>query len=238
MLGAWMLNEASGARVNAQGTTSRNLSPVGSVANDTVNKVEGPASAAMASGGMALQTTDSAVVTPAAPFAMSIWVRPSAPLSGYVLQSANFPNGFRLGFSSNTITYQPFTGASTAAPAASTADVWTHIAVVQTTATACTLYVNGIIATTNASGCAYTSQSTNPFSIGSWSSDTNVAGQFDEAVVATQAWAGTTVCRICSCGVRGELCTCNGAAFVTVGRNATSCGSCTLPSNCSVATPP
>src|SRR5262245_25686948 len=59
MLAAWMLDEASGAvRVNAQGTTSRNLALHGTVAQNTTTKQEGAASAQAVTTGNWLETTD------------------------------------------------------------------------------------------------------------------------------------------------------------------------------------
>ena len=61
-------------------------------------------------------------------------------------------------------------------------------------------------------------------------------GQFDEAFIYSGILSATSKCRICSCGVDGTLCSCSGASFVSTGRNS-SCGSCSLPANCSASTP-
>jgi hypothetical protein len=236
MLAVWPLDEATGTRLNAQGTPSRNLSMIGAVTNDTTNKMEGTAAATMASTGMALTTSDPALVTPTPPFACALWVRPSSP-TGYLLQSANFPAGYRLSLNSQTPTYQPFTSQALAAPATIPLNAFAHVAFVQSTASTCALYVNGLSVATSAT-CTYTPQSTNPFNLGSSGTDSNVPGQYDEALCAALNLSATAICRICSCGVRGEQCACSGTSYTSTGRNATACGACPLPSDCSLTTPP
>ena len=63
-----------------------------------------------------------------------------------------------------------------------------------------------------------------------------VVGQFDECFVANTAFSDAAICRICSCGLRGEQCSCSGASYASKGRNATHCGNCVLPA-CNAATP-
>ena len=56
----------------------------------------------------------------------------------------------------------------------------------------------------------------------------------DEAFVIGKALTMSEICRICSCGIRGDLCSCNStnaAQYNYTGRNETYCGQCTLP-NC------
>ena len=63
-------------------------------------------------------------------------------------------------------------------------------------------------------------------------------GQVDEAFVCGGILSATDICRICSCGVNGTLCSCSNAVpgnYANPGRN-TSCGSCTLP-NCNAVGP-
>jgi hypothetical protein len=75
-IGAWMLDEPTpGARVNAQGTTARNLSESGPVPNDTTNKMEGTAAANPSSLPSFLFTADTTIQGIAPPFTCVIWAR-------------------------------------------------------------------------------------------------------------------------------------------------------------------
>ena len=70
------------------------------------------------------------------------------------------------------------------------------------------------------------------FYIGDQSSAYGVS--LDEAFVIGKALTMSEICRICSCGIRGDLCSCNStnaAQYNYTGRNETYCGQCTLP-NC------
>lgn len=64
------------------------------------------------------------------------------------------------------------------------------------------------------------------------------SGQLDECFYTKTALTDASICRICSCGVSGDKCTCDNGdltAYVTKG-DWTTCGSCTLP-NCNTASP-
>jgi hypothetical protein len=61
-------------------------------------------------------------------------------------------------------------------------------------------------------------------------------GNLDECFVIALELPATDVCRICSCGIDGSLCTCSGTSYTSSGRRTTSCNTCTLP-NCNQATP-
>jgi len=57
-------------------------------------------------------------------------------------------------------------------------------------------------------------------------------GLYDEWFVDERAFSAAEMCRLCSCGIRGEQCLCDGGdptQYVDSGRNATACNSCTLP---------
>lgn len=58
------------------------------------------------------------------------------------------------------------------------------------------------------------------------------AGSLDECFVKDGALTDAQICHICSCGIDGSLCTCDSGTYTEKGRNATYCGSCTLPTTC------
>lgn len=231
-LGAWMLDEASGTRVNAQGTTNLDFVPTGTVTNDTVNKMEGTAAANFAGGrfdSVALLTL------PSTDFTYGCWLRTVdsvGPTGRGIVQL--YHSGTASGFYGNLVNgvseFDPIpTTGKISAP--TTTGVYMHW-VGTNTATTKVLYKDGVQVAT-AAGVNLSSQAR------TWQlvQSSNWNGQMDECFLVASALTAPAVCRICSCGLRGEQCTCNGAAFVSTGRNATSCGSCTLPANCAAAVP-
>jgi len=57
-------------------------------------------------------------------------------------------------------------------------------------------------------------------------------GQLDECFVTARVLAAAEICRVCSCGIDGTLCTCDAgtpASYTNTGRNAGQCGACALP---------
>lgn len=243
MLGAWMLDEATGTRVNAQGTTARDMAKVGACAsvttmgNSTVDKMEGAASAVVVATSC-LATTDTFAGVVAV--TVGCWVKAAPPTgdAAFVMHDwSNSPNTVKLfrtaagGYSFGVRNTGAVLVSATSANSWPTA-VWSHVVGTLSAAGAVTLYVNGVqvAATTNTPVAA----ATLPFYLGE---NSTFAGNLDECVVDDIPMAAASVCRICSCGIRGEQCTCNGAAFTSTGRNATACGSCTLPADCSAAAP-
>lgn len=239
MLAAWMLDEASGTRANLEGTTTRNLLATatgGAVVNDTTNKMEGAAAASIPFQSY-LSTSDTALRGLTPPFTCGFWIRPSLNDS-YYMQNSTASDGFRFAIISSKFRYKPFTSADLEASSVTIpiSGAFSHGVIVQSTATDCAIAVNGAIVATK-STCPFTAQSTTDFALGAGGGGGG-SGQIDEAFCTARVLSAASICRICSCGVRGELCTCAGTAFATAGRNATACGSCTLPTDCSAATPP
>src|SRR5262249_7990532 len=106
---------------------------------------------------------------------------------------------------------------------------WHHVVGTMKSGTFIRLYVDGGQVASTAMPTATVRDV--PFYLGensSWS------GLLDECFFANLELAAASVCRICSCGLRGELCTCTGTAYASTGRNATSCNSCTLPADCTL----
>lgn len=238
MLACWMLDEASGTRTNAQGTTSRNLTESGgTTANDTTNKMEGTAAALLVAN-IWLQTTDATLKAIPAPFTCGLWARKTASNSMIVFGAYNGTvNGWQVWHNSDTNwQFQMFGGGNNIYfTPGNAANTWTHVAVRYgggASGTTLQSYKDGLPRTT-AEGPYIVSTGT-VFQVGSGS----YAGQIDELWCAGSVLSDAAICRICSCGVRGEQCTCTGSSFATTGRNASACSSCTLPALCNAPTPP
>jgi len=244
MTGAWMLDEASGsARVNAQGSTSRNLAETGgAIANSTTTKIEGTAAALFTSVN-SLRSSDGVLETITAPMSCTAWVYPQSSTTGYphLIQIGTAgSSGLQFGFGSNNNFYaQTFVPATVAATPnnAVPLNAWTHGAVTFD-GTTLTIYVNGVFSASVSVPGYQAPPGPDPFIVNDAApAGTYFAGLLDEVSCGKPLLSAASVCRICSCGLRGEQCTCNGASYTVAGRNAASCGSCALPA-CNAATPP
>jgi hypothetical protein len=245
MLAAWMLDEATGTRVNAQGTTSRDmLVNAGNPVNST-DRMEGAASMNATIGAEALATTDT-FSTLLSPFSVGCWVKPAGtyPTSGdgsgaFVMHhwdisavgtwhlrrwGAGYALDVKNADSSRSTLATPLSWPGTT--------TWHHVAATYVSAGTGRVYVDGaqVASTTMGTG-------TTTANVLYLMNNNDFFGQLDECWLAAAQLAAASICRICSCGVRGEQCTCSGTAFASVGRNATACGSCTLPADCSAAAP-
>ncbi len=101
------------------------------------------------------------------------------------------------------------------------------------------IYVNGVtnkdLGVPGYSFAYYITANTADFKIGSGTNKGDFYGYADECFVYKGVLSARDVCRICSCGIDGSLCACGQegqGAWDNVGRNATDCGSCTLPASC------
>jgi hypothetical protein len=236
MLGAWMLDESSGTRVNAQGTTARDLTVGAGSPSNSTDRMEGAASLNITATTTDLLTNES--FTGLVALSIGCWVKSNATNMTFAMHDwTNSKNTFRLNrtltggysfavFNNNT------TNLIITSPNSWTTTVWSHVVGTLSAAGDMALYVNGAqVATgTNAPVAAANVQ----LYIGD---NATYTGLLDECVFDDLPWAAASVCRICSCGIRGEQCTCSGTAFASTGRNATACGSCTLPADCSAAAP-
>jgi hypothetical protein len=240
MLAAWMLDETSGTRVNAQGTTSRDLAAVDtSDPGSSTDRQEGVASISMVAA-QSRHTTDTfaALVSPQS---MGCWVKTGATPSS---TAAFLMHHFQDGIAGTTKLTRDINGtyffravdstnaAHTVTSTAQPGNVWAHLAGTLVSGGPILLYLNGVQVASGTMGTAVASA--NPMYVGD---NFIFTGLIDECWVANTLLAATSICRICSCGVRGEQCTCSGASYAVAGRNATACGSCTLPA-CNAATPP
>ena len=232
---AWMLDEASGVRANAKNPPTSNLSEFGgTIANNTVDKREGAASAEMVVSRML-----SYAATPAAPLTFTIWARLGSGNTGIreIILNANASTGFALEYDGTATKYRVALNNPSSdilqAGTTTVAGPWTHLGFVRD-ATTTQLYLNGTLSAQKTNAFI-----TSTFANMNFSMNTTAAflGQLDEAGQFNIALSPQAMCRICSCGIRGEQCTCAGTAFASTGRNATDCGSCTLPADCSAAAP-
>jgi hypothetical protein len=234
MTAVYLLDEASGTRVNAQGTTARNLSEIGgTIPNDTTNKMEGTAAVTLTVS-QALQTLDAAIGAPVEPFTCGFWSRKTNSNSVVMLQIGsdhtlmfhNSDTNWSWNLRANNLYFTPGNAANT----------WTHVGIRQSAGVSQT-FKDGVARETSTRAWTQPTGGAIVFAVGSPASGTFV-GQVDEVWCTNTALSAASLCRICSCGIRGELCSCTGTAFNVTGRNASACGSCTLPADCTAATPP
>lgn len=242
----WLVDEASGTRTNAQGTTARNLAEVGgSTGNNTVQFREGTAAAELT----ATPTLETAALL-GRPYTCTMWVRPTTlpAVQDTIFQnrdtSGTLGDGFAVDYNSvNKFVLREMSGASQGAlnlPTSSALNVWAHVGVWHDSGANCALYVNGVIVS-GPVGCFSFILTGGVTRLGGnatvGAANTNLRGEVDEIACWSQALSATSLCRICSCGVRGEQCACSGASFTNTGRNASGCSACTLPADCSAAAP-
>ena len=241
MLAAYMLDESGAStHVNAQGTTSRNLTPSASPpGQDITNKMEGTAaSTSVASQGLTV-SGDTAFNALAGVLSFGCWTR--GVNSGAYKQAigkADASNGFAMSYETGpTAKLYILTGGTTTSIQVSVvANTYAHL-VGTYNHPSLKLYKNGALAASNGAIPGSPGTSTAALTVSDPANAFAGPGQLDECFVTNTELSAAAICRICSCGVRGEQCTCNGASYTSSGRNATNCGSCTLPSNCAATAP-
>jgi hypothetical protein len=79
----------------------------------------------------------------------------------------------------------------------------------------------------------YITANSSDFRIGSGANKGDFYGYADECFVYKGVLSARDVCRICSCGIDGSLCTCSmDNNWTNRGRWETDCGNCSLPTSC------
>jgi len=229
MLAAWMLDEPSGVRVNAQGTTSRNLTETNGPWNSDPDHMEGIAGINPVWGGRTLVTSDTTLAHLAPPFTCGAWLKVQNNNDSPFQASNGTTDGFVIKAGIWNWQFTSYGGTANVTTSVS-GGAWNHYVFKMAGGTLQT-YVNG--ATSSSVSGTYTPSTGTTFVVAP-----NMNSNMDEAWCAASALSNVAVCRICSCGVRGEQCSCSGTTFNIKGRNATVCGSCTLPADCTVTTPP
>jgi len=237
----WMLDESAGnARTNVQGVTSRNLTEQGgTLANDTTTKMEGTASVVGVTARY-LSTTD-AVLRSTGSLTVGFWARVTtagATMIAWRNSATLASDGYYIYWTSSDskwkLTHQGSLWSSATAPI----NTWAHVVIVeQQPAGNCFIYQNGVAAgSATGGGCPITPSTATSLRVAGDGTN-GFQGQMDEVFFTPVAYTAAQACRACSCGIRGEQCTCSGTSYTSTGRNAASCGSCTLPADCSVPLP-
>lgn len=246
----WSLDEASGTRAQDGGScgTDCNLPENGTVGQDTSDIREGSAAADFddnASNDLECEhaTCDELSFTGSVTF--GAWHQSDAVAAN----DSTFSNinvagtgGFQLQRNDasarlNCVVYDAG-GAVTASSADSSwpdDGTWVHtVCRFDDAADAIQAYINGATSGSSATQDSMAAPA-NGFTIGN-----NNAGNFpydgrsDEVFIYVGVLDAAEICHICSCGISNhQSCTCSGASYASTGRNASACGSCTLPSNCS-----
>jgi hypothetical protein len=229
ILASWMLDEASGTRVNAKGDPTMDLAVNGSVTQDTTNKIQGVAAAKFIDNSTYLSVTAAAISNLVSPLSVGCWIRPTAsPSLGFFLGRWG-THGFLLdqeGTNARFYIRVSSTNYQTSGGAFGGINAFHHV--VGTYAhPSMIVYTDGQNTGTATAGAALPTESVQ-FQLGTSNAGFPYAGQLDECFIASGALAPTQVCRICSCGLDGSLCTCSGASYTSSGRNASNCGSCTM----------
>jgi hypothetical protein len=98
------------------------------------------------------------------------------------------------------------------------------------------MYIDGAANGSAATQESLSNSSGSDFTISTGSASTDIAGRVDECFIIHDVLTAAEICRICSCGIDGTLCTCNGTAYTDDGRRTTDCGSCDA-GDCNAAAP-
>lgn len=236
MLGVWMMDEASGTRPNLAGNAALNLASGGGTppTNDTTTKMEGAASAVVTNAGSLTVTSTALDIT--SPLTLGAWVEVSSGSYDWAMSHWGSSYGYILDRNS-TLNWGGMSirngGTITDCTDVVTPSAGFHHFVGVYNHPNIYYYQDGVLKKTcTASG----TPGTQAVIFGAPEA-TKMNGHLDECFIVGQALSAAAICRICSCGLRGEQCTCSGTSYTSSGRNASNCGSCTLPA-CNAATPP
>lgn len=247
----WFLDEVSGTRDNAEGDPNNDLTSNGLGSDNGVVK-EGTRSAVSVAGGSTYAfcaLSDCETLNPTGSKTFGCWVNTAltTPLDDRSImrvQQSDTREGYQLyqATSSRANCTLGMGGVSTLSLVGTTnltQNTWKHVVCRADSALQRgDLFVN---ATSEANGTFLVGLdplvSTGHFSISdSYDGDEVFAGWLDECFVYHGALNDADVCRVCSCGVKGELCTCSGTSYTDAGRNVADCGSCVLP-DCDASAP-
>lgn len=247
MNAVWLLEEASGATRAASGScgSSCNLSPSGSPGQTTMH-MEGSYSAVYVAGNDALTCTNANCGTALGPastggsggsVSYGCWINfgstgstPVARLSASKGYLFDMPTDGQLG--RNAVCTIDATSATYSDGLDYTNKFWRHwVCRFDDSANTLNLYRNAT-SVASATPSAITSVSAT-FSLGLQALTTTL----DECFVYKGALTAKDICRICSCGMDGSLCSYFTAtdAWADKGRNATFCDSCAMPTSPSAA---
>jgi len=200
-------------------------------------------------------------------FTFGAWVRPEAGSGGTWFinsKSDSTTGGYQAQFSNaagnpdkticriNDSGNNPTTATGTATPAL---DTWLHVAC-RVYAGNVALYENGVLQATAAG--TYAAANGTVWAVGGDATQADLIGSMDEVFFFNTAISDASICRVCSCGIEGRLCTCDvtdptAYRACTVdgdcrapstcdgsfcrGRRVSACGSCTITATCNQAAP-
>jgi hypothetical protein len=242
--GVWYLEEGSTTTRASSGscTTACGLARTGQTTSNTTNFMQGAASNTFdgvnddlnctnANCGTALGATSNVT--------FGCWTRvtayPNNLTNATLLTRYTGTSGYALFLTWNTGVMQCTINSTTVvATTANATGTFAHlVCVFDDTANTVEPFRNGVSDKTAAS-VSTLSSGTATFNLGNNSGATqDYQGDLDECFVWKGAMTAAEVCRVCSCGIDGSLCTYNALsnAWANTGRNVSLCGSCTLPSN-------
>lgn len=249
MVAVWNLDEGTGNRADATGNGHTLDAVLATMpGNDTGQKMQGVASMLQQGTGGMRRGPDNALAAPTPPFSWGCWVRPTDTSSGgedqtfigsydfniggFYLSWVDAANGYR------SRACKGFGVCQTAGIASTGVDnTFSHV-VGNILTDRLQLVVNGTQRDADQIATGFFTPDTGDwFYVGQGEQDTRkFLGQVDECFLFQGTLAITSSCRICSCGIDGSLCVCSGTTYTSNGRNAASCGTCTLPA-CNKATP-
>jgi len=244
MLAAYMLDEPGGnTHVNAEGTASRNLTPSASPpGQDITNKIEGTAASTNnVSQGLTV-SGDTGLNALAGVVSLGCWMRGcNSGAYKQAIGKADATYGYAIAYGTGpTASLYALTGGTggttTSIQTSVLANTYVHL-VGTYNHPSLKLYKNGALAASNGAIPGSPGTTTAAFTVSDPANAFSCPGQLDECFITNTELSAAAICRICSCGVRGEQCACNGTAFTSTGRNASLCGSCSLPADCSAAAP-
>lgn len=239
-IAVWYMEEASGNRASSGScTTDCAMIEHGTITQDTTNKQQGTASASDTEStanylDCANATCDEIMLSDS--FTVGGWLRPSSSGggSGYLLRAGNGTTGYQAGIDENNDALDCVVQTTTQSSANSTLtdDAWNHVACRWDNATdEIQPFIDGAASGSPGTQTTMTAWTSTAIAFGSTSNP--LYGNIDEMFVIGQALSDAEICYICSCGIDNEqACACSGTSFASTGRRVSSCGSCTMPADC------
>jgi hypothetical protein len=233
------------------GATAVNLSSISTGPTwDTTTKIEGANSASFTTG-QGFQTSGTTILAAPGGDALTMWCfvnLSSVAADGTLMGKWASPNGYELWLDNNTGN-EDLAGQENA-QAPNIANIWNATPTgwsfiwwrAKSASGASTVRIgqwsgSGTLNNNTAGTAATVADATTVrFTIFGGARGT-VAGNVDMCGWDATNLDDASLCKICSCGVDGSLCTCSGTSFATTGRRTTDCGTCTLPSDCTASTP-
>ena len=152
--------------------------------------------------------------------------------TGYALTTAAFGDPAVSCFVDDT-QLQITTVTGTGDPDNALLSVWHHFVCRYTADSKLEVIQNDTVEATSTSGLSMSAADSDFFAPSTYGVNTGgLNWESDELFVYAGLLTDKDICRICSCGINGEGCSCSAssnASYVSTGLNSSNCGSCTLP---------